>query len=83
MTQNRQKRNKINQAAVTAAAAERVANNTYQNLHRLDSLVSVVLSALIRKGVVTQDELDAEFKLLIGNPQVKNPEEIPSEQSGT
>ena len=83
MTQNRQKRNKINQAAATAAAAERVANNTYQNLHRLDSLVSVVLSALIRKGVVTQDELDAEFKLLIGNPQVKNPEETPSEQSGT
>lgn len=80
MTQNRKKRNKINQAAVTAAAAERVANNTYQNLHRLDSLVSVVLSALIRKGVVTQDELDAEFRLLIGNPQIKNPEEVQSEQ---
>lgn len=78
MAKNRKKRNLINETAKTAAVTERVANNTYQNLHRLDSLVSVVLSALIRKGVVTQDELDEEFKLLIGNPQVKNPEEEPS-----
>lgn len=78
MTKNRKKRNLINETAKSAAVTERIANNTYQNLHRLDSLVSVVLSALIRKGVVTQDELDEEFKLLIGNPQVKNPEEEPS-----
>ena len=78
MAKNRKKRNLINETAKTVAVTERIANNTYQNLHRLDSLVSVVLSALIRKGVVTQDELDEEFKLLIGNPQVKNPEEEPS-----
>ena len=78
MAKNRKKRNLINETAKTVAVTERIANNTYQNLHRLDSLVSVVLSALIRKGVVTQDELDEEFKLLIGNPQVKTPEEEPS-----
>lgn len=78
MTKNRKKRNLINKTAQTVAVTERIANNTYQNLHRLDSLVSVVLSALIRKGVVTQDELDAEFKLLIAPKSEETPKEEPS-----
>jgi len=80
MTRSRQKQNKLNQAANTAAVAERVANNTYQNLHRLDSLVAVVLSALIRKGVVTQDELDMEFGLLIKPTAEEATEEVTSGQ---
>lgn len=78
MTKNRKKRKLINETAKTAAVTERIANNTYQNLHRLDSLVSIVLSALIRKGVVTQDELDEEFKLLTTPKAEETPKEEPS-----
>jgi ribosomal protein L5 len=74
MTKNLKKRNLINKTAQTVAVTERIANNTYQNLHRLDSLVSVVLSALMRKGVVSQEELDAEFRLLTQPAEAKNPE---------
>jgi hypothetical protein len=67
MTKSRTKRNKINEAA-------RVTSVTAANLHRLDALLSVILSALLRKGVVSQEELDAEFRLL-----TKPPEEKPHE----